>query len=226
MGVIELSKQLATDFGKGFSYANLWNFRQFYLTWHQEEKFYTLRRELTWSHYRLIMRVDNRIARDFYIHESVDQKWSTRVLERNINSLLNERMLSNQNANSPIQATTATNTTQPRDFIKDPYVLEFLDLPENPWPQERSIESAILDHLQSFLLEMGPGFSFVGRQYRISTETKHFYVDLVFGLILCTQKDETVVRYSSLKESEQIFASRYRLVLPTEEKLASELERE
>lgn len=148
------------------------------------------------------------------------------MLERNINSLLKERMLSNQNANSPIQATTATNTTQPRDFIKDPYVLEFLDLPENPWPQERSIESAILDHLQSFLLEMGPGFSFVGRQYRISTETKHFYVDLVFGLILCTQKDETVGRYSILKEGEQIFASRYRLVLPTEEELASELERE
>ena len=267
-----LAKELQGDWGNGFSVANLKNFRQFYQTFPDFEKSYALRSQLTWSHYRLIMRVDNRIARDFYIHESVDQKWSTRTLERNINSLLYERMLSNQNANSPVQTTTATNSTQPRDFIKDPYVLEFLDLPENPWPRERSLESAIIDHLQSFLLEMGRGFSYVGRQYRISTETKHFYVDLVFynfilkcfvlidlktdelthqdigqmdmyvrmfddlqkgdddnpsiGLILCTQKDETVVRYSILKESEQIFASRYRLVLPTEEELAAELERE
>jgi len=268
----ELSKELSSDLGKGFSYANLWNFRQFYLTWPQEEKLYTLRRELTWSHYRLIMRVGNSEARDYYIRESADKRWSTRVLERNINSLQYERLLSSRDKHEALLAPTDVEKEQPRDFIKDPYVLEFLGLPETPWPKEQSIESAIVDHLQSFLLEMGRGFSFVGRQFRISTETKHFYIDLVFynyilkcfvlidlkttelthqdigqmdmyvrmfddlkkqaddnpsiGLILCAQKDETVVKYSVLKGSEQLFASKYRLVLPSEEELVVELERE
>ena len=183
-----------------------------------------------------------------------------------------ERLLSSRNKQEALLASTDATKMQPRDFIKDPYVLEFLDLPETPWPKEQSIESAIVDHLQSFLLEMGRGFSFVGRQFRISTETKHFYIDLVFynyilkcfvlidlkttelthqdigqmdmyvrmfddlkkqaddnpsiGLILCAQKDETVVKYSVLKGSEQLFASKYRLVLPSEEELVVELERE
>jgi hypothetical protein len=157
------------------------------------------------------------------------------------------------------------------DLIKDPYVLEFLGLPEGPAGKESHLESAIIGHLQEFLLEMGRGFSFVGRQFRISTETSHFYIDLVFynyllkcfvvidlktrklthqdigqmdmyvrmfddlkrnkddnptiGIILCADKDETIVKYSVLEESRRIFASKYKLVLPTEEELAAEIER-
>ncbi len=267
-----LSIELKNEWGNGFSVANLKNFRQFYQVFPNFEKSYAVRSQLTWSHYRLIMRVENPDAREFYIHECADQRWSTRLLERNINSLHFERLLSSRNKQEAVLAPTDAAKMQPRDFIKDPYVLEFLDLPETPWPKEQSIESAIVDHLQSFLLEMGRGFSFVGRQFRISTETKHFYIDLVFynyilkcfvlidlkttelthqdigqmdmyvrmfddlkkqaddnpsiGLILCAQKDETVVKYSVLKESEQLFASKYRLVLPSEEELVVELERE
>lgn len=267
-----LSIELKNEWGNGFSVANLKNFRQFYQVFPNFEKSYTVRSQLTWSHYRLIMRVENPDAREFYIHECADQRWSTRVLERNINSLHFERLLSSRDKQEILLAPTDAVKGQPRDFIKDPYVLEFLGLPETPWPKEQSIESAIVDHLRSFLLEMGRGFSFVGRQFRISTETKHFYIDLVFynyilkcfvlidlkttelthqdigqmdmyvrmfddlkkqaddnpsiGLILCAQKDETVVKYSVLKGSEQLFASKYRLVLPSEEELVVELERE
>jgi len=267
-----LSIELKNEWGNGFSVANLKNFRQFYQVFPNFEKSYTVRSQLTWSHYRLIMRVDNPDARDFYLHECAEQRWSTRVLERNINSFHFERLLSSRDKQEALLTPTDAPKEQLRDFIKDPYVLEFLDLPETPWPKEQSIESAIVDHLQSFLLEMGRGFSFVGRQFRISTETKHFYIDLVFynyilkcfvlidlkttelthqdigqmdmyvrmfddlkkqaddnpsiGLILCTRKDETMVKYSVLKESEQLFASKYRLVLPSEEELVVELERE
>lgn len=175
-----LSIELKNEWGNGFSVANLKNFRQFYQVFPNFEKSYTVRSQLTWSHYRLIMRVENSEARDYYIRESADQRWSTRVLERNINSLHFERLLSSRNKREALLTPTDVAKGQPRDFIKDPYVLEFLDLPETPWPREQSIESAIVDHLQSFLLEMGRGFSFVGRQFRISTETKHFYIDLVF----------------------------------------------
>jgi predicted nuclease of restriction endonuclease-like (RecB) superfamily len=268
----ELSKSLTSEFGKGFSLANLWNFRQFYQTFSDEQILYTLCRELNWSQLRLIMRVENPQARLYYLQEAGKVRWSVRQLERNINSLYYERLLSSQDKQIALKAENLFEKVSPQDFIKDPYVLEFLNLPENPVPQEKEIESAIMNNLSSFLLELGKGFSFVGRQFRISTETKHFYIDLVFynyllkcfvlidlktselihqdigqmdmyvrmfddlktqpddnptiGIILCTQKDETVVRYSVLKENEQLFATKYRLILPTEEELKAELERE
>jgi predicted nuclease of restriction endonuclease-like (RecB) superfamily len=267
----ELSRALTVEFGKGFSYANLRNFRQFYLTYPNPEICYALRSKLSWTHHRLIMRVENPSAREYYITHAERENWTTRTLERQIETHTYQRLLSQKNTpdGSPESLPARPSI---RDFIKDPYVLEFLGLPENPSASETEIESAIISQLQSFLLEMGHGFSFVARQMRVSTETSHFYLDLVFyhyvlkcfviidlkttklthqdigqidmyvrmfddlkrgpddnptiGLILCTDKDETIVQYSVLKGSEQLFASKYRTVLPTEAELIAELERE
>ncbi len=267
----ELSRALTAEFGKGFSYANLRNFRQFYLTYPQMEICYTLCSKLTWSHNRLIMREEKPEAREYYLRQASRENWSVRQLQRQIETRTYQRLLSTQT--TPVN-TPETLPAQPsiRDFIKDPYVLEFLGLPEDPAASETEVESAIISQLQSFLLEMGHGFSFVARQMRVSTETSHFYLDLVFyhyvlkcfviidlkttklthqdigqidmyvrmfddlkrgpddnptiGLILCTDKDETIVQYSVLKGSEQLFASKYRTVLPTEAELIAELERE
>jgi predicted nuclease of restriction endonuclease-like (RecB) superfamily len=275
--LVNLSRYLSDTFGKGFSYANLKNFRQFYLTWPNDEIRYTLCSELSWSHIRLIMRLDTENAREYYLNESREQGWSVRVLERNIRTSYFERLLSSQKSpdiNQPqtkLDCPVSQDCPTLLDLIKDPYVLEFLNLPENPAPKESILESAIISHLQEFLLEMGRGFSFVGRQFRISTETTHFYIDLVFynyilkcfviidlktqklthqdigqidmyvrmfddlkrgaddnptiGIILCADKDNAMVKYSVLAESQQIFASKYKLVLPTEEELTAELER-
>ncbi|MFA6271156.1 MAG: PDDEXK nuclease domain-containing protein, partial [Candidatus Paceibacterota bacterium] len=196
--------------------------------------------------------------------------WSVRQLQRQIETRTFQRLLSSQSLADVPGAVPPQLSI--RDFIKDPYVLEFIGLPENPTATETEVESAIISQLQGFLLEMGHGFSFVARQMRVSTETSHFYLDLVFyhyvlkcfviidlkttklthqdigqidmyvrlfddlkrgpddnptiGLILCTDKDETIVQYSVLKGSEQLFASKYRTVLPSEDDLIAELKRE
>jgi predicted nuclease of restriction endonuclease-like (RecB) superfamily len=262
-----LATVLSTSFGKGFSYANLRNFRQFYLTYPDQEICYTLCSKLSWSHNRLIMRVENPKARGYYLHEGTAQNWTVRQLERNIKSQSFQRLLSTQAAQSPTPETAAH-----MDFIKDPYVLEFLQLPETGQLKESKLEQAIIDELQKFLLELGKGFSFVARQMRISTETSHFFIDLVFynyllkcfviidlktgklshqdigqmdmyvrmfddlkrgdddnptiGIILCNSKDETVVKYSVLADNQQLFASKYQRVLPTEAELIAEIARE
>jgi predicted nuclease of restriction endonuclease-like (RecB) superfamily len=264
----ELSTALTADFGKGFSYANLYNCRQFYLKF-SEQNLYTLCRELSWSHLRLIMRVENFQALEYYCNESRAENWTVRQLERNIKSHSYQRLLSSQ---TKANKQTEPNPTNTLDFIKDPYVLEFLQLPERAKQKESDLEQAIIDELQNFLLEMGKGFSFVARQMRISTETSHFYLDLVFynyllkcfvvidlktdklthqdigqmdmyvrmfddlkrgqddnptiGIILCDNKDETIVKYSVLEENRQLFAAKYQHILPTEEELIAELERE
>lgn len=268
----ELSKQLADEFGKGFSVANLKNFRQFYLVFPMLDKSYTLCSQLSWSHFRLIMRVEDLQVREYYMKEVVSQSWSVRQLERNINTLYYERLLTNRNEDNILPEQTGIEKKSTRDFIKDPYVLEFLQLPEDYSVSEKEIEAAIINKLQQFLLELGKGFSFVGRQFRISTETTHYYIDLVFynfllkcfvlidlkidklshqdigqmdmyvrmfddlkkgeddnptvGIIFCTSKDETTVKYSVLNDNNHIFASKYRLILPTEDELRAELDRE
>lgn len=265
----ELSKELNNEFGKGFDERELRRIRQFYQIFPIRD---ALRPELTWTHYRIILRVDNPKAREYYIAETASESWSTRQLERNINTLYYERLLSTQNKKEALADQQKMEKANPPDLIKNPYVLEFLGLEGPTSYSEGDLETAIISNLQAFLLEMGKGFSFVGRQYRIKTDTKVFYIDLVFynyilkcfvlidlkihelthqdigqmdmyvrmfedlkktegdnptiGIILCTDKDQTIVKYSMLEESKQLFASRYKLVLPTEEELRAELERE
>jgi predicted nuclease of restriction endonuclease-like (RecB) superfamily len=175
----ELSVALTAEFGKGFTYANLYNMRQFYLTYPDSEKFYALRRELTWTHHRLIMRVEDPRAREFYLKEAAEQNWSSRVLERNINTFYYQRLLSSQ-TKEDTPAIAPPTELQTTDFIKDPYVLEFLNIPEPLAASEKEIETALIDKLQQFLLELGKGFTFFARQFRISSETEHYYWELLF----------------------------------------------
>ncbi|MBQ6062139.1 MAG: DUF1016 family protein [Prevotella sp.] len=265
-----LSKALVEDFGKGFSSPNLRNFRQFYVTFPIR---YALRSELSWTHYRLLMRVDNEEARAFYLNEAIECGWSSRQLERQINSFYYQRLLASQHQDVVKREAEQNNVPiTPAEVLKDPYILEFLDLKENKDYLEVDLETALINKLQEFLLELGKGFSFVARQQRITTEAgKHYYIDLVFynyllkcfvlidlkigtltpqdvgqmdlyvrlyeklkrtetdnptiGIILCSQNDETVVQYSMLAESRQLFASQYMLYMPTEEELKQLLSR-
>jgi predicted nuclease of restriction endonuclease-like (RecB) superfamily len=235
----------------------------------------TLWHLLTWSHYKLLLRVEKSEARDYYANEAAEQNWSVRALERQINSLYYERLLASRQK-GPVVAEMKEKTLplvdRPEDFIKDPYVLEFLGMKDYPGFRESDLEQAIIGKLQAFMLELGKGFAFVARQKRISTDTKDFFIDLVFynyllkcfvlidlktgelvhqdigqmdmyvrlyedkykspddnptiGIILCTDKDETVVKYSVLKENKQLFASKYKLYLPSEQELIEEIERE
>jgi len=268
----DLSTALQAELGKGFSYANLCNFRQFYLKFPDHEILYTLCRELSWSHLRLVMRVVQPQAIEYYCNEARAENWTVRQMQRNIQTKYFERLLSSTIENKERHLTKTNTIRNIKDFIKDPYVLEFLQIPEQDKLKESKLEQAIINELKNFLLEMGKGFSFVARQMRISTETSHFYIDLVFynyllkcfvivdlktgklshqdigqidmyvrmfddlkrgeddnptiGIILCDNKDDTVVKYSVLKESEQIFASKYQRILPTEAELVAEIERE
>ena len=217
------------------------------------------------------MRLENKAEREYYIKEASEQNWSSRLLERHIKTGFYRRLLSTRQKKIT-SVISDSEKYNPADFIKDPYVTEFLDVPEDLKGKESLLENALITNLQKFLLELGKGFSFVDRQMRISTETSHFYIDLVFynyllkcfviidlktsklthsdigqmdmyvrmfdalkriegdnptiGIILCAEKDETIVKYSILKESNQIFASKYKTILPTEDELAEMISRE
>lgn len=266
----ELSKKLTKEYGRGLNERNLWHIRNFYLIF---PKVNALRSELSWTHYRLLLRVENDDARHFYIIESIDNNWSTRELERQINSLLFERIALSKNKERVKELSTIGHVIQkPEDIIKDPYVLEFLNLRESKDFMEIDLEQGLIEKLQEFLLELGKGFAFIARQKRITIDGDHFYIDLVFynyllrcfllidlkigklthkdigqmdfyvryfehevkqesdsptiGLILCSDKNEAMVKYTLLENSQRIFASKYKLYLPSEEELKEELERE
>jgi predicted nuclease of restriction endonuclease-like (RecB) superfamily len=265
-----LSQRLTKDFGKGFDYSNVKNMRQFYLTFPISD---ALRSQLSWTHYRLMMRVENETIRTFYIDECIAENWSTRQLERQINSFYYERLLSSRNKGGvKAEIKKLEPETTPHDVIKDPYVLEFPGLRENRDYLERELEQGLINKLHDFLLELGKGFSFVARQKRITIDGDHFYIDLVFynyflkcfvlidlkvgklthqdigqmdfyvryfekeiklpednptvGLILCAEKNEAMAKYTLLENSKNVFASKYKLYLPTEKELKKELKRE
>ena len=263
-----LSERLAAEFGRGFSRQNLQNMKQFYMSFQNCQ---TLSSKLSWSHYTLLMRLDDEQARDFYIKEAEAENWSVRELDRQINSLFFERLaLSRNKVEIKALAEQGQILKSPRDAIKDPYILEFLGLPEQAAYSEKDLETALLNNLQSFLLELGKGFSFVARQKRITLDAEHFYIDLAFynrllrcfvlidlkigklthrdlgqmqmyvnfydrevrtddenptiGIILCRDKKETIARYTLPEDNTQIFASKYKLYLPTEDELIREVD--
>jgi predicted nuclease of restriction endonuclease-like (RecB) superfamily len=266
-----LASSLAAEFGRGFDTSNLRYMRLFYQAFPIRD---ALRHELSWTHYRNLLKVENEAARAWYMNEAATQGWTTRALERQINTLYYERLLASSDRRAVAEEASGAIAPlhTPRDFVRDPVMLEFLGIPGAGRLLEADLERALLNNLQAFLLELGRGFAFVGRQYKVSTESKDFYVDLVFynyllkcfvlfdlksgelthqdigqmdmyvrmmdelkrgpddnptvGIILCAQKDSSVVRYSVLHENEQLFASRYKLVLPSEDELRAELDRE
>ena len=173
-----LSERLTAEFGKGFTVANLRNMRQFYLTY---PKRYTLCSELSWSHYRILMRIDDEKRRNWYTEECAKSCWSVRQLERQINTLFYDRLLASKDK-EPVRNEIQSTEPKPEyeKIIRDPYVLEFLDLPANPHFYERDLEQGLIDHLQKFLLELGRGFCFESRQKKISFDGRNFYIDLVF----------------------------------------------
>ena len=254
-----LGFRLTLEFGKGFEERNLNNMRAFYASfpiWN------AVRTELSWTHYRMLSRIENPELRIQYMHHAIDGNWNTRILQRNIESQYLGRLLE-----LPLDKQTGRNAEQ---YIKDPYIFEFLGIPEEYGLNETELETALINHLQQFIMELGKGFAFVARQQHMITDTSDYYIDLVFynyylkcfvlldlkttrlthesigqmdmyvrmyndlkksaddrptiGIILCTEKDETVVRYSVLSENENLFASKYRLYLPDENELKQLIE--
>lgn len=269
----ELAKRLSAEFGKGFSAQSLWNYRQFYLEF---PILSTAWRELSWSHFKMLMRVKNTQARAWYSDEAATQNWSVRALDRQISTLYYERLLGSQKQDGVREEAgikiAAEASSDPRDFIRDPYVLEFLGVQPGAGLYEQDIEQGLIDRLQQFLMELGKGFAFVARQKRLQVEGDDFFVDLVFynyllkcfvlidlkvgklahqdvgqldmyvrvfdeqqrgegdnptiGLILCSERNAAVAKYSALADKPQLFASKYQTYLPSEEELRVELERD
>ena len=305
--VIEIaSAALTEEFGKGFSYTNIANYKRFYLTFNnlqilqtvseefKKQKHQTLSDEssllpqkgqtqsaqfelrlLPWSHYERLIRVEDKKAREWYAKEAFEQGWSFRTLNRNINTLYYERLLMSKKKQpvvNEMQDKTKAYQQDKLEYIKSPVVLEFLGLPEDTSLAESKLETAIINNLEKFLMEMGKGYALVARQQHIRTEENDYYIDLVFynyliksfilvdlkvnrityqdvgqmdmylqmydkmkkgpddnptiGIILCTETDSDVARYSTLAKNDQMFAAKYKLYLPDKEDLKREIERQ
>ncbi len=271
----KLSKELTKIYGKGFDRVTLYRCYRFYndfpeivaTVWQQSEKL------LSWSHYRVLIQVEDKVARDWYANEAVNESWSVRTLQRNVSSQYYYRLMKTQKkelVHSEMKSLTYDYQNDKFEFIKNPVVAEFLGLSQNTDFTETDLEKSIISNIQKFLMELGKGYAFVARQQHIHTEKQDYFIDLVFynyylkcfvlidlktnrvthqdvgqmdmyvrmydelkrtegdnptiGIILCSETDEDIARYSILKGNEQLFASKYKLYLPTDEELRAEIE--
>lgn len=268
-----LSKELTEEFGKGFGERNIRNIRQFYVLFSDYEKWKSLISKLTWTHIQKVLRVSEEKARIFYLTEAAENMWSVRTLDRNISTLYYNRIVASIDKKIvENEMQDKTKKLQAKEFIKNPVVLEFLDLPTSMSYTENELEKALIDDIQKFMMELGKGFAFVERQQYIRTENSDFYIDLVFynyilkcfiivelkteklthqdigqldmyvrmyddlkkqendnptiGLLLCTETDGTIIKYSVLNDNKNLFASKYVNYLPSEEELINEIERQ
>ena len=265
-----LAQEIEPEYGSGFGERQLKFCRQFYKTYPNGN---ALRSQLNWTQYRMLIQIPDPDKREYYELETVNEGWTGRQLERQINSMLYERLLLSNDKESVLAVARKERTPEsPQEIIKDPMVLEFLGLERKTAYYEKDLESAIISHITDFLLEMGKGFSFVARQKRLLLEDDEFFADLVFynrllrsfvvieiknhkithqdlgqlqmyvnyydryekqpdenptiGILLCTEKNDTMVRLALPENNNTILASKYQLYLPTEEQLRTEIERQ
>lgn len=273
--IAKLAKELTSEYGKGFTKSNLYNFYSFYKNY--PDIFQTVSGKstilLSWSHYATLLQVNDKQARDWYEREAASQTWSVRTLQRNISTQYYYRMLQTQKkelVENEMKSLTEEYQNDKFEFIKNPMITEFLGLSSNTDFTESDLEKSILSNLQKFLMELGKGYAFVARQQHIHTEKQDYYIDLVFynyilkcfvlvdlktekishqdvgqmdmyirmydefkrsagdnptiGIVLCSDTDEDIAKYSILHGNEQLFASKYKLYLPTDEELRAEIE--
>ncbi|MDE6301835.1 MAG: PDDEXK nuclease domain-containing protein [Muribaculaceae bacterium] len=272
----ELSKRLTIELGKGFSPRNLQNYRQFYILFPDWTIWNARVPNLTWTHIRILLRVSDKTAREWYLAEASSQMWSSRTLDRNVSTQYYHRLLASSDpeaVKTEMEHKTSNreyNKLSPAMFLKSPYVTEFLGISQDQKYTERELETALITHLQHFIMELGKGFAFVERQQHIVTETDDYYIDLVFynyilkcfvlidlktnkithqdvgqmdmyvrmyddlkrtegdnptlGIVLCSETDQDVAKYSVLNGNNQLFASKYLILLPSEQELRQEIE--
>ena len=265
-----LSEKLTDEFGKGFSSRNLRTMRKFYLIY---PIWQTVSSKLSWSHYLELIKIEEDNKRNFYFNECINTRWSVRELQRQRDSLLYERLTLSADKDKILELSEKGQILRTsKDLVKDPFVLEFLDIKENTNYLESDLEKNIIEHLKEFLLELGKGFSYVGNQVRLTLEEEHFYPDLVFynrllkcfviidlkigkvthqdigqmqmyvnyydreikqdnenrtvGILLSTNKNETIVKYTLPEDNKTIFSSEYKLHMPTERELIEAVEEE
>lgn len=267
-----LSIRLTESYGKGFSERNLEQMRKFYLTYSISQTV-SAEFKLSYSHYLTLMRVENIEERNFYEIEAINNSWSLRELKRQMDSALYERLVLSREKEKVLELSQKGQLIEkPQDIVKDPYILEFLGLDEKAIYSENDLETAIINHIEKFIMELGKGFLFQGRQVRFTFDEEHFFVDLVFynrllkcfvlidlkigklkhqdigqmqmyvnyydryvklddenktiGIIICKDKNDTLVNMTLPEGNEQIFASRYMTILPSKEELKRIVESE